>query len=1041
MKHFRNRSVLFKLIISFILCCSVFCELLTVTVNAKCNNKHDKVIDTQKQNLGTNAAGQPMTKVIYTYEDGCKKIEETGAGGLTTQDITVTWEYNDGSKESDKGVISGDAEEMVKKQNESDEDLKHAEASQGGKLLQPVIDLVVTLGDGIMYVIQRAVIGTGGNINLDITGAGIFAKILGILAGILVIVAISIVTAGIGALLAAIPVVGPLVAAAGSSGIISMVVSIATVGAAVWTGTAVADGVAGNFLPDITVLPTYSVSPEEIFEGKLLLFDINFFKPKELWVKFENGDKIKEESYNASTDSREVKNYFYYDEKGEEVPTSKQNTALQLSSVISKWYYSIRNIALIAMMLILVYIGIRMMLCSIASEKSKYKKMLGDWVISMLLVFMLHYIMVFAVYINESIVKLIGATTDKNQSIEIISLKNMDRKKEFIKAVYKTTGGEANEYFIDANGKAVYSKGEAMSKDPTKDESKIEGFAWPTNLVGRMRILCQYQNGSAEYVGYGIAYLVLVFYTIFFAFTYLKRVLYMAFLTIIAPLVAMTYSLDKISDGKAQAFNMWLKEYIFNLLIQPIHLLLYMVLISMAYDLAATNIIYTLVAIGFMMPAEKLIRKMFGVDGKASTPGFLGGAAGAAVAMSGMQKLAKIAGRVPGPKGGDKSSVGKLNKGEDDPKGLYDRSADEGFNDLFKDDKKSPTDDAGSENPPTEGEKGGANNPTNRTSEPTPLPNQGTDYDDIDLAEQNANPIDFLNDEEKNEYEIAKGRAQVTKDFSDYSKVSEMEKKAEKLKADHFQRERQKHRMLEESKRRAEAQKKSEGRIPTMGRIASRGIKGAVSPKNWGGAISRSVKLGTKLTGTALGAGIGATLGVASGDIGKVVQNVGLGMSAGTAVGNGIAGMPSAMGDRIKASYTEYNKERYGENYSKHQKAKLDEKFMKDKEARKFYERECSSELEGLTGQERKEKLDEIMKDAIKYRQHGVTDNSLIVKARNLDVSNRTSDESIGAAMLATKAKDMKGIESYQKDLTKLWGEDRAIKVMNGAKDLKGLLK
>ncbi|MEI3401224.1 MAG: hypothetical protein V8R51_02220 [Clostridia bacterium] len=39
-----------------------------------------------------------MTKVIYTYEDGCKKIEETGAGGLTTQDITVTWEYNDGQK-------------------------------------------------------------------------------------------------------------------------------------------------------------------------------------------------------------------------------------------------------------------------------------------------------------------------------------------------------------------------------------------------------------------------------------------------------------------------------------------------------------------------------------------------------------------------------------------------------------------------------------------------------------------------------------------------------------------------------------------------------------------------------------------------------------------------------------------------------------------------------------------------------------------------------------------------------------------------------
>ena len=60
-----------------------------------------------------------------------------------------------------------------------------------------------------------------------------------------------------------------------------------------------------------------------------------------------------------------------------------------------------------------------------------------------------------------------------------------------------------------------------------KDESKIEGFAWPTNLVGRMRILCQYQNGSAEYVGYGIAYLVLVFlYNIFRIYVFEKGIIY-----------------------------------------------------------------------------------------------------------------------------------------------------------------------------------------------------------------------------------------------------------------------------------------------------------------------------------------------------------------------------------------------------------------------------------------------------------------------------------------------------------------------------------
>ena len=38
----------------------------------------------------------------------------------------------------------------------------------------------------------------------------------------------------------------------------------------------------------------------------------------------------------------------------------------------------------------------------------------------------------------------------------------------------------------------------------------------------------------------------------------------MAFLTLIAPLVALTYPIDKMNDGQAQAFNRWMKEYIFN---------------------------------------------------------------------------------------------------------------------------------------------------------------------------------------------------------------------------------------------------------------------------------------------------------------------------------------------------------------------------------------------------------------------------------------------------------------------------------------------
>ena len=74
---------------------------------------------------------------------------------------------------------------------------------------------------------------------------------------------------------------------------------------------------------------------------------------------------------------------------------------------------------------------------------------------------------------------------------------------------------------------------------------------------------------------------------------------------------------------------MWLKEFTYNALIQPIHLLLYKVLLGTSIELAADNPIYAIVALGFIIAAEKLVKQMFGF-GKASggTVGSLAGAAG-----------------------------------------------------------------------------------------------------------------------------------------------------------------------------------------------------------------------------------------------------------------------------------------------------------------------------------------------------------------------------------------------------------------------------
>lgn len=132
----------------------------------------------------------------------------------------------------------------------------------------------------------------------------------------------------------------------------------------------------------------------------------------------------------------------------------------------------------------------------------------------------------------------------------------------------------------------------------------------------------------------------------------------MAFLTMIAPLVAITYPIDRLGDGHAQAFTMWFREYIMNAMMQPLHLVLYTALVSSATNLVVQNPIYALVAIGFLIPAEKFVKSMFGFN-KAETPGTLGGFAAGALAGTSLKSL------LSGPKGGSSGS-NKLRTADND---------------------------------------------------------------------------------------------------------------------------------------------------------------------------------------------------------------------------------------------------------------------------------------------------------------------------------------------------------------------------------------
>lgn len=237
-------------------------------------------------------------------------------------------------------------------------------------------------------------------------------------------------------------------------------------------------------------------------------------------------------------------------------------TAAILQETISGWYIALRNLSIVGLLCVLAYVGIRIILSSTAPDKAKYKQMFMDWLIALCLLFFLHYIMSFTLVLIDSL----------NDSLS------------------------GNNYTSE-----------------TVVVSVSDGTSFTTNVMGATRFMVQSKD-NMEAFAYLLVYIALIVYTGIFTFHYLKRTLTMAFLTIIAPLVALTYPIDKIGDGKAQAFNMWLKEYIYTALIQPFHFIVYMVFVGSAMELVKTNFIFALAAVGFILPAEKLLKKMFGFD-------------------------------------------------------------------------------------------------------------------------------------------------------------------------------------------------------------------------------------------------------------------------------------------------------------------------------------------------------------------------------------------------------------------------------------------
>lgn len=710
-----------------------------------------------------------------------------------------------------------------------------------------------------------------------------------------------------------------------------------------------------GLLPDKFDIPMYVVTPEKIFADEVPFLNVNIINPK----KYSD----------------------YKDSDG----NVKDTPAMAFKSIVSTWYIALRNLAIVIMLSVLLYIGIRIIVSSTANSKVKYKEMLVDWVIGMFLIFFMHYIMAFAFSVTE----MFTSTITSNIQYPAVEL-NLSK--------YKPNASE--------NAVKALKKMQGLSDNEELDWEKIKIV---TDFTGLARIYSQLEYSNVDgnekieiseisYMGYTIMYAVMVMYTVMFTWKYLKRLIYMIFLVMISPLIALSYPLDKMNDGSAQAFNMWIKEFIFTLLIQPFHLLLYTVLIGSAITMAADNMIYALVVLGFMLPAEKILKKFFGFDRKAPIgESAMGGAVGGAIAMQAINGIAKGIKKVPS-KGGNSSSTSSNNRirTQEQPVAISDRKADQGADaeDAYMNEalgingvqnvKVNNTSDSANVDEARRQQLADLNDNSEETGAKFEAPYSDEEYADMKGENYNIPTV------EPPKVEATENEGIRTVDIPDADdsniEIQEQEEKA-------FSKP-----------------------VKMVEKVFTRSVNGiAATLPTVGKGLGSVAKGAATLTMAGTGATIGIAAGLASDDYTNVLKYGLAGAGAGGAIGkvgaDTVAKVPSGVSSayrkvsgeakNVKSRYLQYEgKERYQEYLNK----RSDKAFMKSKEVKEQYQKAFDKQYK------------EAMEKAMEYRKHGVTDNEVIIKAMKSKAKGVGKDyadsKRIAAAKLAKNVNNEKDVET-----------------------------
>lgn len=646
------------------------------------------------------------------------------------------------------------------------------------------------------------------------------------------------------------------------------------------------------------------LTPESIIKGKFLLMDANIFK---------------DVSSASSSD--------YYDIESGASGTAKQKVLsgkIALRKTISGWYYALRNLAIVALLTILVYVAIRMILSSVSADKAKYKMMFKDWLVALCLLFIMHYLMAGILNISSLITDAIG------------------------------TEGKNSTMVADVRDKIQSKLNEALEETDNwgTDDSHVY------ELVG-------------DAFGYIFIYAAITIFTIIFAVKYIIRALTITFLALIAPITCITYPVDKLGDGKAQAFEFWFKEFLMEAIIQPFHLLLYVVLIGASVELSEANVIYSIICYAIMLPAEKFIKQMFGINEKLGSP------------LSDMASVAAASGLA-------KKATGWLGKGSDGKKGGS-SSEDDAENNL-------PPRQRGNMNDYDEGEKDGEGdhqlNPgrdnntgedtqpeseseqLNGTSEPIDRSNEidnnldegnlqnGNTDNNIEQAGQSENERVENIDDAANNNEIEESNANDNLDSNSENSNAEQNNENDRTQVE-----------------RKNSQTKQVGNVRRFARGVRAGIAKDVRKKHGTTNAKKLAIKGAKSFGkgvlraglAGIGAGVLGMAALATGNSKAVLGAMGAGAALGNAAGRKISGVASTIGGTAGRYYKAGRSAVKGESAAR---KKQKEKFMQNQRERDYATQRLQEKNGGQIPS--KKEVDAELEKRWAYHEAGIKDNDVI---------------------------------------------------------------